>query len=115
MKAKSSSNTESILSTPGFRDCWPFLTAFEIYWNTYDSGEKHVPVNESYGVDVNQEQAYPSGRGILLAPKIGPVGWCWKVIWLPSAFVTDVVLLPVECVVTGCLIIGLLEELSHGQ
>ena len=75
-------------------DCWPFLTAFEIYWNTYDSGEKHVPVNESYGVDVNQEQAYPSGRGILLAPKIGPVGWCWKVIWLPSAMAVDIVCLP---------------------
>ena len=95
-------------------DCWPFLTLFDITWDTNSFEEVRTPFEKTDGEDFDPNQ-YPLYRYKYPGASIGPVGYCWKALWLPSAFVTDVVLLPVECVVTGCLIIGLLEELSHGQ
>ena len=95
-------------------DCWPFLTLFHITWDTNSYEEVRTPYEKTDGEDFDPNQ-YPLYRYMYPGASIGTVGYCWKALWLPSAFVTDVVLLPVECVVTGCLIIGLLEELSHGQ
>ena len=95
-------------------DCWPFLTLFDITWDTNSFEEVRTPFEKTDGVDFDPN-LYPLYRYKYPGVSIGPVGYCWKALWLPSAFVTDVVLLPVECVVTGCLIIGLLDELSHGQ
>ena len=95
-------------------DCWPFLTLFHITWDTNSFEEVRIPYEKTDGEDFDPNQ-YPLYRDMYPGASIGTVGYCWKALWLPSAFVTDVVLLPVECVVTGCLIIGLLEELSHGQ
>ena len=95
-------------------DCWPFLTLFDITWDTNSFEEVRTPFEKTDGEDFDPNQ-YLFYRYKYPGASIGPVGYCWKALWLPSAFVTDVVLLPVECVVTGCLIIGLLEELSHGQ
>ena len=95
-------------------DCWPFLTLFDITWDTNSFEEVHIPFEKTDGEDFDPNQ-YLFYRYKYPGASIGTVGYCWKALWLPSAFVTDVVLLPVECVVTGCLIIGLLEELSHGQ
>jgi hypothetical protein len=52
MKAKSSSNTESILSTPGFRDCWPFLTAWHVTWDTNSFVEERFPFEKPDGEDL---------------------------------------------------------------
>lgn len=95
-------------------DCWPFLTLFHITWDTNSYEEVRTPYEKTDGEDFDPNQ-YPLYRYMYPGASIGTVGYCWKALWLPSAFVTDVVLLPVECVVTSCLIIGLLEELSHGQ
>ena len=95
-------------------DCWPFLTLSDITWDTNSFEEVRTPFEKTDGEDFDPNQ-YLFYRYKYPGASIGPVGYCWKALWLPSAFVTDVVLLPVECVVTGCLIIGLLEELSHGQ
>ena len=95
-------------------DCWPFLTLFDITWDTNSFEEVRTPFEKTDGEDFDPNQ-YLFYRYKYPGASIGPVGYCWKALWLPSAFVTDVVLLPVECVVTGSLIIGLLEELSHGQ
>ena len=95
-------------------DCWPFLTLFHITWDTNSFEEVRTPYEKTDGEDFDPNQ-YPLYRYMYPGASIGTVGYCWKALWLPSAFVTDVALLPVECVVTGCLIIGLLEELSHGQ
>ena len=95
-------------------DCWPFLTLFHITWDTNSFEEVRTPYEKTDGEDFDPNQ-YPLYRDMYPGASIGTVGYCWKALWLPSAFVTDVVLLPVECVVTGCLIIGLLEQLSHGQ
>ena len=95
-------------------DCWPFLTLFDITWDTNSFEEVRTPFEKTDGEDFDPN-LYPLYRYKYPGASIGTVGYCWKALWLPSAFVTDVVLLPVECVVTGCLIIGLLEELSHGQ
>ena len=95
-------------------DCWPFLTLFDITWDTNSFEEVHIPFEKTDGEDFDPNQ-YPLYRYMYPGASIGTVGYCWKALWLPSAFVTDVVLLPVECVVTGCLIIGLLDELSRGQ
>ena len=95
-------------------DCWPFLTLFHITWDTNSFEEVRTPYEKTDGEDFDSNQ-YPLYRYMYPGASIGTVGYCWKALWLPSAFVTDVVLLPVECVVTSCLIIGLLEELSHGQ
>ena len=95
-------------------DCWPFLTLFDITWDTNSFEEVRTPFEKTDGKDFDPNQ-YPLYRYKYPGASIGTVGYCWKALWLPSAFVTDVVLLPVECVVTGCLIIGLLDELSHGQ
>ena len=95
-------------------DCWPFLTLFHITWDTNSFEEVRTPFEKTDGEDFDPNQ-YPLYRDMYPGASIGTVGYCWKALWLPSAFVTDVVLLPVECVVTGCLMIGLLEELSHGQ
>ena len=45
----------------------------------------------------------------------GPVGYCWKALWLPSAFVTDVVLLPVYGIVLCIVSKEMLDELSGGM
>ena len=95
-------------------DCWPFLTLFDITWDTNSFEEARTPFEKTDGEDFDPNQ-YLFYRYKYPGASIGPVGYCWKALWLPSAFVTDVVLLPVECVVTGCLVLGLLEELSHGQ
>ncbi|MBP5586028.1 MAG: hypothetical protein J6Y92_06710 [Lentisphaeria bacterium] len=95
-------------------DCWPFLTLFHITWDTNSFEEVRTPYEKTDGEDFAPNQ-YPLYRYMYPGASIGTVGYCWKALWLPSAFVTDVVLLPVECIVTGCLMIGLLEELSHGQ
>ena len=95
-------------------DCWPFLTLFDITWDTNSFEEVRTPFEKTDGEDFDPNQ-YPLYCYMYPGASIGPAGYCWKALWLPSAFVTDVVLLPVECVVTGCLIIGLVEELSHGQ
>ena len=97
-------------------DCWPFLTLFHITWDTNSFEEVRTPYEKTDGEDFDPNQYLPY-RPPHMYPgaSIGTVGYCWKALWLPSAFVTDVVLLPVECVVTGFLITGLLEELSHGQ
>ena len=97
-------------------DCWPFLTLFDITWDTNSFEEVRTPFEKTDGEDFDPNQyQYLFYRYKYPGASIGPVGYCWKALWLPSAFVTDVVLLPVECVVTGSLIIGLLEALSHGQ
>ena len=95
-------------------DCWPFLTLFDITWDTNSFEEVRTPFEKTDGEDFDLNQS-PPYRYMYPGASIGTVGYCWKALWLPSAFVTDVVLLPVECVVKGCLFIGLLDELSHGQ
>lgn len=95
-------------------DCWPFLTLFHITWDTNSYEEVRTPFEKTDGEDFDPNQ-YPLYRYMYPGASIGTVGYCWKALWLPSAFVTDVVLLPVEYVVTGCLILGLLDDLSHGQ
>ena len=96
-------------------DCWPFLTLFHITWDTNSFEEVRNPFEKTDGENVNPNQYLSPPPHMYPGASIGPVGYCWKALWLPSAFVTDVVLLPVECVVTGCLILGLLDDLSHGQ
>ena len=98
-------------------DCWPFLTLFDITWDTNSFEEVRTPFEKTDGEDFdpNQYLLYPPPHNMYPGASIGTVGYCWKALWLPSAFVTDVVLLPVECVVTGYLFIGLLDQLSHGQ
>lgn len=95
-------------------DCWPFLTLFHITWDTNSYEEVRTPFEKTDGEDFDPNQ-YPLYRYMYPGASIDTVGYCWKALWLPSAFVTDVVLLPVEYVVTGCLILGLLDDLSHGQ
>ena len=88
-------------------DCWPFLTLFHITWDTNSFEEVRTPYEKTDGEDFDPNQ-YPLYRYMYPGASIGTVGYCWKALWLPSAFVTDVVLLPVEYVVEGCLIMGLL-------
>lgn len=45
----------------------------------------------------------------------GPVGYCWKALWLPSAFVTDVVLLPVYGIILCFVAHEISDELSQGM
>ena len=96
-------------------DCWPFLTLFHITWDTNSFEEVRIPFEKTDGEDFDPNQYLYRSPHMYPGASIGTVGYCWKALWLPSAFVTDVVLLPVECVVTGCLFIGLLDQLSHGQ
>ena len=88
-------------------DCWPFLTAYHVTWDTNSFEEVRIPFEKTDGEDFDPNQ-YPLYRYMYPGASIGTVGYCWKALWLPSAFVTDVVLLPVEYVVEGCLIMGLL-------
>jgi len=79
-------------------DCWPFLNAYHVTWNTNSFVEIRTPVEDPDDVKVNPNQYVQPLFGEQRS-STGPVGYCWKALWLPSAFVTDVVLLPVYGVV----------------
>ena len=97
-------------------DCWPFLTAWHVTWDTNSFIEERFPFEKPDGEDFdpNQYPLYPPPY-MYSGESTGPVGYCWKALWLPSAFVTDVVLLPVYGVVLCIVSKGVLDELSGGM
>ena len=95
-------------------DCWPFLTLFHITWDTNSYEEVRTPYEKTDGEDFDPNQ-YPLYRYMYPGASIGTVGYCWKALWLPSAFVTDVLLLPVYGIVLCFVSYEVLEALGHGQ
>ena len=98
-------------------DCWPFLTAWHVTWDTDSFIEERAPFEKPNGEDVDLNQYRPQYRSQHMGAgeSTGPVGYCWKALWLPSAFVTDVVLLPVYGIVLCIVSKEMLDELSGGM
>ena len=95
-------------------DCWPFLTAYHVTWDTNSFVEVRTPAKAPDEVKVDPNQYVRPAFGEQRS-STGPVGYCWKALWLPSAFVTDVVLLPVYGIVLCIVFHEVLNELGHGQ
>lgn len=98
-------------------DCWPFLTAWHVTWNTNSFVEERAPFEKPDGEDVDLNLYRPQSRSQHMGAgeSTGPVGYCWKALWLPPAFVTDVVLLPVYGIVLYIFAHELGDALGHGQ
>lgn len=94
-------------------DCWPFLTAWHVTWDTNSFVEVRTPVEDPDGANVNPNQYVRPAFGEQRS-STGPVGYCWNALWLPSAFVTDVVLLPVYGIVHYIFAHEVGDALGHG-